>query len=335
MLTAAIIGLGWWGKAIVERLRNSDALRILHAVDVDPAQAAWARAHGLAFGTELGEALADPAVRAVILCTPHAQHTAQIAAAAAAGRHVFCEKPLALTRREAAASVALCAAHHVVLGVGHERRFEPPVCELARLARSGVLGTLLQIEASFCQDKFLALPAGNWRLSAAEAPAGPLTATGIHMLDLGVSLLGAPVSAAASVGRLGSALANGDTLGALVRFGSGANLLLSAVLATPFAGRLMVYGNQGWAEIRDKAHPEKPAGWALTLCRRGGAPESIDYPATDAVQRNLEAFAAAATGGAPYPIPSEEMVATIAALEAIVTSAATGRVVPVAASPAG
>ncbi|MDE2228325.1 MAG: hypothetical protein KGL11_04710 [Alphaproteobacteria bacterium] len=63
----------------------------------------------------------------------------------------------------------------MVLGVGHERRFEPPMVELTRLAKSGVLGTLLQIEASFYQNKMMNLPADNWRQSDAEAPIGQMT----------------------------------------------------------------------------------------------------------------------------------------------------------------
>jgi predicted dehydrogenase len=329
MLNAAIIGLGWWGRTITALLQRSDKLRLVRAIDIDAAARDWAAREGLAVGATLDDALADPTVSAVILCTPHSLHGAQIARAAAAGKHVFCEKPLALRRADALAALAACRAARVVLGVGHERRFEPPMLELKRLVRAGELGTLLQIEASFCQDKFLTLDAGNWRLSDKEAPAGPLTATGIHMLDLAVSLLGPAKCAQASVGRLGSSLANGDTLAALVTFESGANLLLSAILATPFFGRLMVYGNDGWAEIRDKAHPEAPQGWTLTLHRSGGLPASVDYPAAQAVRANLEAFADAAEARAPYPVPAEEMIATAAALEAIVSAARSGKVEPV------
>jgi predicted dehydrogenase len=62
----------------------------------------------------------------------------------------------------------------VALAVGHEKRFEPPIQELMRTVQAGELGTPLQIEANFVQDKFLSLPPDNWRLSAREAPAGRL-----------------------------------------------------------------------------------------------------------------------------------------------------------------
>src|SRR5256885_16403138 len=109
----------------------------------------------------------------------------------------------------------------VVWGVGPERRFGPPIQELMRLVKSAELGTPLQIEANFVQDKFLSLPADNWRLSAKEAPAGPMTATGIHLLDLSVGVFGSAERVFANVRQLGSQLVNGDTLGILGNFKTG------------------------------------------------------------------------------------------------------------------
>jgi predicted dehydrogenase len=195
-----------------------------------------------------------------------------------------------------------------------------------RLVKSGELGTPLQIEANFLQDKFLSLPPDNWRLSAKEAPAGPMTATGIHLLDLSVGVFGPAERVFASVRQLGSQLVNGDTLGILVNFRSGGNALLGAVLATPFDGRFAVYCNKGWAEVRDKAHPEAPQGWTLTVHRRGGEKTVREYPPAKAVLANLEAFADAASGGTPYPVPQAEMIANVSALEAIFRSAQSGRV---------
>jgi predicted dehydrogenase len=195
-----------------------------------------------------------------------------------------------------------------------------------RMVKSGELGTPLQIEANFVQDKFLSLPTDNWRLSAKEAPAGPMTATGIHLLDLSVGVMGAADRVFASVRTLGSQLTNGDTLGILVNFRSGGNALINACLATPFDGRFAVYGSKGWAEVRDKAHPESPQGWTLTIQKRGEKRVAREFPPAKAVLANLEAFADAATGGAPYPVPQSEMIANMSALEAIFRSAASGRV---------
>ena len=326
MLRVAVIGLGWWGRILVDLLSRSDKLRVVRVADVSAAGEAFAAERGLPFSPALAQVLEDPDVQGVVLCTPHSLHTDQIVAAAAAGRHVFCEKPLSMTRADVLRAVAAVSAAGVALAVGHEKRFEPPVLEIMRLLQSGALGTPLQVEANFSQDKFLALADDNWRLSSKEAPAGPMTATGIHLLDLAVGVFGAADTVYCSVRQLGSKLSNGDTLAALVSFKRGGHALITAILATPFAGRFAVYGSQGWAEVRDKTHPEAPEGWTLTTCLRGQRPLVVDLPPAPAVLHNLEAFADAALGRAPYPVPLEQMIANVSALEAIFRSARSGAI---------
>jgi len=326
-LAVAVVGLGWWGRIIVPLLKGSAKLKVVCGVDVQPVAL-----DGIPTIASFDEALKDPAVQGVVLCTPHTQHADQIVAAANAKKHVFCEKPLSLNRADVLRAVTACAKNEVALAVGHERRFEPPLLEVQRLARAGELGTLLQIEANFSQDKFLSLAADNWRMSEKEAPAGPMTATGIHLLDLSVGLLGPAQHVFAKVRQLGSRLTNGDTLAILVSFRNGSNALLSAVLATPFDGRFALYGNKGWAEVRDKAHPESPQGWTLTRTLRGKDKQVQDYPPAKAVLANLEAFADAAQGRAPYPVPQEQMLANIAALEAVFKSAKSGKIEEVEAN---
>lgn len=329
-LNVAVVGLGWWGRVIVELLARSDKVKVVRVADVTPQGEAFAKEQGLPFAAGFEPVLADPTVQGVVLCTPHTQHTDQIVAAARAGRHVFCEKPLSMTRADVLRAVAAVEQAGVALAVGHEKRFEPPVLEIMRLLKSGALGTPLQVEANFSQDKFLALSPDNWRLSGKEAPAGPMTATGIHLLDLSVGVFGEADTVHVSVKQLGSQLTNGDTLAALVTFKRGGHALISAILATPFAGRFAVYGSHGWAEVRDKTHPEAPEGWTLTTCLRGQRAVSVDLPPAPAVLHNLEAFADAALGHAPYPVPREQMIANVSALEAIFRSAQSGSIERVA-----
>jgi len=329
MLNVAVCGLGWWGRVIVPLAKSSAKLKVVRVVDPDPAAAAFASQQGISLSS-FDDVLTDPAVHGIVLCTPHTLHTDQIVRAANAGKHVFCEKPLSLSRSEVLRAIDAINKKKLTLAVGHEKRFEPPIQEALRMIKAGELGTPLQIEANFVQDKFLSLPADNWRLSAKEAPAGPMTATGIHLLDLSVGVFGAAQRVFASVRTLGSHLANGDTLAILVDFGKG-HALLNACLATPFDGRFAVYCSKGWVEVRDKAHPEAPEGWTLTVVPRGKERMVKSYPPAKAVLANLEAFADAATGGRPYPVPQAEMVANVSALEAIFKSAASGKIEEVVA----
>lgn len=330
MLDVAVVGMGWWGKTLATLCAKSTKLRVVKGMKRNPAsEADFAREHGFDIVADYAQVLNDPKVAAVLLCSPHSVHTDQIIAAANAGKHVFCEKPLSLTRADAERALEAVNRNGVQIAVGHERRFEPPILDLMRAIQSGELGRPLQIEANFSQDKFLALPADNWRLTPQEAPAGPMTATGIHILDLSVGVFGAAESVLCSVKQLGSALSNGDTLAAMITFRGGGHALLSAILATPFDGRFAVYCSKGWIEVRDKAHPSTPMGWTLTKVVSGDKRTTVEYPPSSSVLANMEAFADAVEGRAPYLVPQDQMVANIAALEAVVESARTGRMVAV------
>ena len=162
----AMIGLGWWGKKMTAALQKAkDDIEIVCAAEPNPAGTEFAEANGFKnYGSET-EALQHPGVEAVILATPHSLHAEQIKRAVAARKHIFCEKPLALTRKEAEVAVDACAKNNLVLGTGHERRWEPPVAHMLAMARSGRLGRIQQVEGNFSHDKFTALDPGNWRLN--------------------------------------------------------------------------------------------------------------------------------------------------------------------------
>jgi predicted dehydrogenase len=334
-----LLGYGWWGKTIARQLAASPWLRLAGVAEVDArtrdGMATDPALAGVALHHSPAGLLAQPGLDAVILCTPHEQHATQIVAAAEAGLHVFCEKPLCLTLADAQRAVAACQARGLVLGIGHERRFEPEVIALRQMIAAGTLGQVLQIEANFSQDKFFALPKDNWRLSNAHAPVGPLTATGIHLVDLAIAVLGSCESVWARLATLGSDFENGDTLGIMMAFPNGANALISAILATPFEGRFAVYGSLGWVEIRDRTHPENPTGWDITTALRGQPVRRHFAEPAPSVRHNLEAFAQAIRGVRTYPVAPREMLANVAALEAIMGSVQRRAPVPVAAAATG
>lgn len=327
-LSVAVVGLGWWGKVIIRTLDKSRKLHVAKTVDLAPAAGEWARSQNLEFSSDFESAVDDPNIDALILCTPHSAHTRQVERAAAAGKHVFCEKPLALAYADALRSVRACASNNMVLGLGHELRFTPPMAELRRMVQSGEIGTLVQSEATF--SGVVSHQAGNWRISSEEAPGGPpMTGKGIHALDLCISVHGPAERVFASLKRSSPQALNCDTLALLLTFRSGANAVITALWSSPFQNRFTVFGTQGWVEVRDKAHPEKADGWTLTKCTRDGEINRFEYPPMSPVLANLEAFADAVAGREPYLIPPAEMLADIAALEAIGKSAANEQIVEV------
>jgi predicted dehydrogenase len=328
LLRVAVIGYGWWGKTIVATLQSSELVKVEMVVEQEPLAYEAAKAlgdqSGFSVSTSYEDAISNPNVDAVILCTPHKLHSAQITAAAKAGKHVFCEKPLCLTLDDATAAVAACKAAGVLLGIGHERRFEPAIIDLRKRIANGELGTILQIEGNFSQDKFFALAPDNWRLSKELAPCGPLSATGIHLVDLAVAILGPAQSVLARLNTLASNFANGDSLAIMLGFQGGQTALISAILATPFDGRFTVYGSKGWIEVRDRTHPENPTGWDIRMVFSGQEMLSSFNEPHPTVRANLEAFAKGALGISPYPVSTDEMLANVAALESIMKSAESG-----------
>src|ERR1700752_661543 len=107
MINAAIVGLGWWGKTLVESAQGSDFIRFVAGATrtVSPEVKAFADTHKLRLAENYEALLGDPNINAVVLCTPHSVHTQQVIAAAQVGKHVFCEKPFALTKSDAERAV--------------------------------------------------------------------------------------------------------------------------------------------------------------------------------------------------------------------------------------
>ena len=112
MIDAAIVGLGRWGTTLVEAVQGkSEALRFTRAVSRDPQGLRdFAGSHGLEIVGALESVLADPTIDAVVIATPHSLHCQQIIAAAAAGKAVFCEKPLTLKTSDGARAFEACRA---------------------------------------------------------------------------------------------------------------------------------------------------------------------------------------------------------------------------------
>ena len=316
MIDAAIVGLGRWGRTLVEAVQGkSDKLRFTYAVSRSPDRLRdFAARHRLDLVGDLSPVLADRAIDAVVVATPHSLHCDQTIAVASAGKAVFCEKPLTLTKAEAERAIDACRKAGVVLGAGTDKRFFPALQELLRMVKGGELGRILHLEAHFSDE--VAGTFSEWRYSPDESPAGGMTGTGVHMLDALVALAG-------PVRRVQALLLSHmpppdphDSLSALLEFTSGVSGTLAMVRSTPPYFRLHAFGREASAEALGRTD--------LVLRRSGEEPQHLSFPPVDSVQANLEAFADAVAGVAPYPIRTEEILDTVAAFEAIAKAAKSG-----------
>src|SRR6516225_2275524 len=164
MINTAIVGLGWWGKTLVESAASSGELRFVAGATrtVTPDVEDFAKRNGFPLAANYAALLADRSIEAVVLATPHSLHAGQVIAAAAAGKHVFCEKPFTLTRAEAEAAIAAVQKSGVTLGLGYNRRFHPEMTKLRERIRSGELGTILHVEATMTFPIALLLKPTHW-----------------------------------------------------------------------------------------------------------------------------------------------------------------------------
>jgi predicted dehydrogenase len=319
MLNAAIIGLGWWGRELVASIQGrSDLIRVSRGVTLEPELAQdFAAKMNFALGTSYQDVLDDPAIDAVLLATPHTRHRAQVEAAAARGKHVFCEKPFALSLDDAKAAIAACRRAKVGLGIGHNRRMWPSVAAIKELAASGQLGTVMFAEGNYSHDILANTPLDNWRSAPEETRAGGMTGMGIHLLD-GLSFLVGPLEKVSALStRRALPFAAGDTTQAFLTFRNGATATISTTLKTPgFVWRLAVYGSEMWAESLGETR--------VVTCTAKGEPEMFEAPQTNHIGLNIESFARAALGDGRYHIDDDGILHTVAALEAVFRSADAG-----------
>jgi len=324
MITAAVVGVGRWGRHLVECTQGkTDKLRFTACVARTPDKARdFASAHGLALFSDYAKALADPAIDAVVLATPHTQHADQVLAALRAGKHVFTDKPFTLTKSSAEAAVRAAAEGKRVLAVGFNWRFQPALQEIRRMLRDGRLGRLLHIEGNFNGPSAYRQPKEHWRQQAEEGPAGGMTGRGCHVVDTMLYLAGPITSVFAQSARRVLDYGLDDTTSMLFEFQDGATGYLGTFIATAEGWRMQVFGSLGWAKVGSIPHLHT---WSLTTCMVDGQPTVIDYPQISTEKAELEAFADAIAGGTPYACPPEDALHGVAVLETIVKSARSGR----------
>lgn len=323
MLRVAIYGAGRWGTRLMESVHGkSDKIRFVSAVTRNPeGKRALAERFGLTLTASYADVLADPAIDAVVLCTPHSQHAADVIAAAKAGKHVFCEKPFTLTREDAEAAIAACKAAGVTLQVGFNRRHAPAYLELQRRLVAGEIGPLRHIEGQFSGPPSYQTEPGNWRSNQTESPAGAMAARGVHGIDSMIHLAG-PIETVFSFStRLEHDIDVDDTTSCLLRFKGGITGYLGTLHATSSFYRIHAFGSKGALEMRGETE--------LLVSDLTNNVQSITLEPADKERAVLEAFADAVASGTKFVITPEEIVNTVAVMQAVTKSSRSGEAVTI------
>jgi predicted dehydrogenase len=329
MLRAAIVGLGWWGKKLVGSVQGkTDDIRFTVACTGNRSKAAeFCRENTITLLDAYASVLADPNVDAVVLATPPSKHGEQAQQAAAAGKHVFVEKPFTLTADVARETLAAAKKAGIVLAVGFNRRFHPSMTELRNRVRDGRLGIIEGCVFEQTAGGGANIRPDEWRANQQETPAGAMTGIGIHIVDGMIDLFGTISEVHCLATRRVAPLVD-DTTAVLVKFKSGLSAVFFCSFVTVPNYRLAVYGSNGVAEILRPTLEEFRFA-PLTDAKAGHLalfkPEVVVTPDFDTLQAELKAFAAAIKEKRPYPISADEVLHGVEVFEAIAKSARTGQ----------
>jgi len=237
------------GRRVAPAMRDSPASRL---VAVSRARAELAPAFATEFGAERWHArwqdlVGDRGIDGVYVATTVDVHAEQTIAAAEAGKHVLCEKPMAMTAAECDRMIAACRASGVTLGVAYYRRFYPAVQRVKALVAAGAIGApvIAQMNAFEWFDPGADHPR-RWLLDRARAGGGPMMDFGCHRLEVLVNLFGRVRSTAALTANVVFRREVEDTAAVILQFESGP---CATVTVTHAAGdrqdTLDVFGTQG------------------------------------------------------------------------------------------
>ncbi len=287
----------------------------------------FARRHGAqrAYGS-VGELVFDSEVDAVYIATPVARHLPDTLAAARAGKHVLCEKPLALTAAEGEEMRRACELAGVVLMPCFYQRFNARHRKIQELLAEGAVGTVTAVRVNF-SGRNPGRP-GDWRQNPAQSGGGCYIDNGSHAIDLLRFFFGEIIEVVAFTDTLAAQYLVEDTASSILRLRGGAHAVVTSWWSTgdPDEDRnsvIEIHGTEGII-ISSPLHDKFSRGQLQVLAR--GRVESFEF-VESTHEMVLEAFCYAVTEQRPPPITARDGIAALRVVEAVYESSRTRRVV--------
>ncbi len=190
-LRVACIGIGWWSDVLADAIQRSGKLEILSCYTrSEEKRKNFAAKYRCRPAASYEAMLADAEIEAIINTTPNDVHLATTCAAAAAGKHVFLDKPIANSVSDGRAITEACRKAGVVLALGYQRRRESQFRWIRRQIDDGLFGKLVNAEANISRDRLGKIDPSSWRYQAAAMPGGVMLQIGIHYIDVLEYLIG-------------------------------------------------------------------------------------------------------------------------------------------------
>lgn len=324
-LRVACIGMGWWSDVLADAIKRSGKLKIVACFTrSEQKRAAFAAKYGCQAASSYEAILKDAGVEAIINTTPNDVHLETTRAAAAAGKHVFLDKPIANSVSDGRKITEYCRQAGVVLALGYQRRRESQFRWIKRQIDAGVFGKLVNAEANISRDRLGQFDLSSWRYTAAGMPGGVMLQIGIHYVDVLHYLLGPIKAVSGQSVRLVLPGDNPDVASLILEHENGALSTLNASYASASEYYLMnIYGKTATAYY-DMHH-------GLSLLKQGDKqPVGVSCAKNDTFVEELEEFAAAARGGTPPEVGGDYATTSLAVIRAGILSAHEGRRIEVA-----
>jgi len=328
---AQALGWGLIGASTIARewmigaIRAQPGNEVIAVMSSDPARARqYAEHNGIPKSySSLAALLADPGIGAVYISTTNELHKAQTLAAAAAGKHVLCEKPLALSVADARDMVAACAKAGVVMATNHHLRNAGTHRRMRELIQSGAIGKPLFVRVFHAV--YLPAHLQGWRLNRPEAGGGVILDITVHDADTLRFLLDAEPLEAIALSQQAD-LASGnleDGSMAVVRFANDVLAFLHDAFTVKYAGTgVEIHGTEGSIIARD-VMTQRPIGQVFLRNAQGEREIAVEHE--NLYARSLAAFNAAVRGEGKPSATGEDGVRSLATALAVLESARTGR----------
>jgi predicted dehydrogenase len=323
----APVGLGRWAHVLAGAAQRGDVIELVGCFGRSAdKRAAFATQFGIPrSAATYGELLADPDVEGVVITTPNDTHKAFVVEAAAAGKAVFVEKPIAPTLEDAVDIARAVDGSGLTLAVGHSARRLSGHRVMKRWIDEGLLGKVSLAEANFSTAAGLKLTPDKWRWHAAGSPGGALIQLGVHHADTLQYLLGPVRAVSAHARKLYTKSEVPDAVMAVLEFELGPLGYLGTGWASPGVFSVNLLGTEAnlfydvsqahWAEshlIDDHSSLRSQAS--------GGERGAVELPRTDAFREQLEEFALAIRGRAKVEVGATEAIGALAVVVAALES---------------
>jgi len=320
----ACVGMGWWSDVLADAIKRSKQIEIAacYTRSADK-RAAFAKKYQCRPAASYEEVLGDPAIEAIINTTPNDVHLETTRAAAAAGKHVFLDKPIANRVSDGRAISEVCRNAGVVLALGYQRRRETHFRWVKRQIEAGVFGKLVNAEANISRDRLGKIDLSSWRYQAAGMPGGVMLQIGIHYTDVLEYLMGPVAAVRGQFAQLVLPGDNPDVASFILEHENGALSTLNASYASASEYYLMnIYGKDATA-FYDLHN-------GLRVLKRGeDKSTAVATGSNDTFVEELEEFAAACRGKGVPEVSGDFATRSLAVVRAGILSAREGRRVEV------